>query len=92
MGDEKVDKTVDGKSTGTWDTWKVTVMGTETEGATKTKVDGTFWLDKKDGSVVRNLSKLTDAVFPGGANAGVEIPPALGHDGRYPASPEGSSR
>ena len=69
VGDEKVD---------TFDTWKVSVEGGETEGETKTKISGTVWIDKKDGSVVKSLSKLTDAVFPGSANAGVEIPPLSG--------------
>ena len=69
VGDEKVD---------TFDTWKVSVDGGETEGETKTKINGTVWIDKKDGSVVKSLSKLTDAVFPGSANAGVEIPPLSG--------------
>lgn len=68
VGDEKV---------GTWDTWKVTAKGGETEGATPTKVDGTYWIDKKDGTIVRSLSQLTDVVFSGGGG-GQEIPPLSG--------------
>ena len=68
VGEEKV---------GTWDTWKVTAKGAETEGATPTKVDATYWIDKKDGSMVRSLAQLTDAVFPG-PSGGMEIPPLSG--------------
>ena len=67
VGEEKV---------ANWDVWKVTAKGGETEGEAPSKVDATFWVDKKDGSVVRSLSKLTDIVFPG--PEGQPIPPLSG--------------
>ncbi len=68
VGEEKV---------GTWDTWKITAKGGEVEGATPTKVEATYWIDKKDGSMVRSLAQLTDAVFQG-PGGGIEIPPLSG--------------
>ena len=59
-----------------WDVWKVTAKGAETEGDAPSKVDATFWVNKKDGSMVRSLSKLTDIVFPG--PEGQPIPPLSG--------------
>ena len=82
--DEKLDmpgykieyKLVGEEKVGTWDVWKVTAKGAETEGSTPTKVESTYWVNKKDGSMVRSLSQLTDASFPG--PEGVEIPPMSG--------------
>lgn len=82
--DEKLDlpgykieyKLVGEEKVGDWDAWKVTGKGSEVEGDTPTKVEATFWLDKKDGTIVRSLSQLTDAVFPGPADQ--QIPPLSG--------------
>lgn len=63
VGEEKV---------GTWDTWKITSKGGEAEGDTPTKIESTYWVDKKDGTMVRSLSQLTDAVFS------PQVPPLSG--------------
>lgn len=69
--DEKLDvpgykieyKLVGEEKIGDWDTYKITSKGGETEGAAPTKVDGTFWVEKSTGVVVKGVSQLTDAVF-----------------------------
>lgn len=56
LGDEKV---------GTHDTWKIKATIKETEGDTPSSSDGTVWIDKADGSMVKNEVKWVNAPFPG---------------------------
>lgn len=55
-----------------WDTYKITSKGGETEGEAPTKIDATFWIEKSTGALVKSTAKLTDALFS------PQVPPLSG--------------
>ncbi|AIE86175.1 hypothetical protein [Fimbriimonas ginsengisoli] len=67
LGEEKI---------GTHDTLKVKATVKETEGDAPATSDGTMWIDKADGSMIKTEVKWTNAPFPGSPaplNATVKI-------------------
>ena len=48
---------------GTWDTWKITSKGGEIEGSQPTKIEGTTWIEKGTGNLVKSTAQVTDALF-----------------------------
>ena len=56
VGEEKI---------GAYDTYKIEFNAKESEGATPASSDGTIFVDKTDGSLVKSVRKVTNAPFPG---------------------------
>ena len=56
LGEEKV---------GEWDTLKIKATVKETTGTEPASSDGTTWISKADGSMVKSESKMVNAPFPG---------------------------
>ena len=56
VGEEKV---------GSYDTWKIEFSVKESEGETPASSNGTVWVDKNDGAMVKSDAKWENAPFPG---------------------------
>lgn len=56
LGEEKIDD---------FDTFKVKTVVKETEGSEPASIEGTVWLDKNDGSLVKSDTKWMNVPFPG---------------------------
>lgn len=64
----KIDFKLEGEEkVGAIDSWKVTAVGSETEGDAPTRIKSTYWIEKATGRMVKTVSELTDVVFEGGA-------------------------
>lgn len=65
VGYKSTYKVVGEEKVGNYDTWKIEFSTKESEGDAPASSDGTVWLDKADGSMVKNEAKWSNAPFPG---------------------------
>lgn len=65
LGYKTTYKVVGEETIGAYETFKVEYATKESEGDSPASSDGTIFVDKADGSVVKSVSKVANATFPG---------------------------